>query len=279
MSLNLDDLIAELPELAPPKGLKQDVLARVQAEMLQSEELHLSAGRHRSWLYPVLAIAAAMLLMFNLPSDEIPGPGKSTPPTFDSTETSAAVENSGITARGTDARRASNPAMATPDESIVPLGHVEQMVQKGAGEVVPRVELKMSVETIDGRARLDSTRSYSAGNRIYFRAWVDSPASLALIRLSNSDLQTLKVQKVDAGEHDLMWNASEPLAWEIEKNETTATYVLLAKAQEAVTDSENWSSLVDGMDWTYDEEHPIGICRSISAPDVGCTAVNVRVTP
>lgn len=282
MSLDLDQLIADLPELEPPLGLKHEVLACVQSEMAQSPADSSESGRNRAWWYPALAMAAAILLMFSLPSDEIPGPGNSTPASPESSGTTRPVSSADMAVNGSGSKtdnRPSSPGDVSADESIVPLGNVEQMVQKGVGEVIPRVELKMSIETMDGRARIETDRSYEAGHRIYFRAWVDSAASLVLIRLTDDSSQTLKVQDVAAGEHDVMWNASEPLAWEIEPNEANATYILLAKARETVSDREAWESLVDGINWTYDVENPKRTCRSLSVPDVGCAAVSVRVRP
>ena len=284
MSLDLEQLVADLPELEPPMGLKQDVLAQVEAEMTLSQAGRVHAGRKRAWLYPVIAMAAATLLMVNLPSDQIPGPGNSAPNQSSATNSVPNPEestNASAVGMGVDnsPQRSSNQASSMADESIAPLGNVEQMVQKGAGEVVPRVELKMSVETAGVRTRLDANRVYSSGNRIYFRAWVDTPVSLALIRISSGDSQVLKVQEVDAGEHDIMLSASEPLAWEIEQNEITATYVLLAKARNSTVGSEDWSSVVDGVDWTYDVDAPIRTCGSLSVPDVGCAAASVKVTP
>ena len=62
MSFDLDQLIAELPELSPPVELRHHVLGLVTDEM-ESDSRKASGSWNRSWIYPGLAIAAAAVLM------------------------------------------------------------------------------------------------------------------------------------------------------------------------------------------------------------------------
>ena len=97
---------------------------------------------------------------------------------------------------------------------------------------------------MDGRARIETDRSYEAGHRTTFGRGSILPP-LVLIRLTDDSSQTLKVQDVAAGEHDVMWSASEPLALGKMSRTRPMPHIFFSPKRETVSDREAWVSLVD----------------------------------
>lgn len=102
-----------------------------------------------------------------------------------------------------------------------------ELVERGAGERLPETALKIAVQTRSGLERLRTDRRYAPGDTLLFRAALDQPATVGLLRDSGDGAELLAVWQLPAGEHEL--TAGEgALAWRIEPGETTATYALLA---------------------------------------------------
>lgn len=102
-----------------------------------------------------------------------------------------------------------------------------ELVERGVGERLPETALKIAVQTRSGLERLRTDRSYGPGDTLRFRASLDQPATVGLVRATGDDAELIAVWQLPAGEHEL--SADEgALAWRIEPGETTATFALLA---------------------------------------------------
>jgi hypothetical protein len=253
MSLDLDQRIAELPELQPPAELRDRVLAEVKQEMLQPAALASSSRSRRAWLYPGLAMAAAALLFVSLPGPE--------------------VQDLNLVSASPESRVVS---------TAVPRADPADLVPKGAGAVTPAVQLKMSVRSGDTVSRLVEGAAYPSGAELYFRASVGAAAELTLIRVNADAIERVHQQSVSAGDTDLSLADGVPLAWRIEDGETSAIYALLAEAQaegglhRAAT---SWELVVSRLDGAYDLDHADVLCSALQGLDLRCFTQVVRVNP
>jgi hypothetical protein len=254
MSFDLDQLIAELPHPSPPVELHDQVLGLVTDEM-DSDARKVAWGRRRSWAYPGLALAAAALLMVTMPSENLPGPG--------STETISEVS----------APSGTQGPTAEPEK-----GDLDGMVPKGAGLVIPSVELMMSVRSQGEETRLDRTRAYGTGDELYFMAWVDAPADLALVRVDTGSVELVHTQQLSQG-RALLSLAEQPLAWRLESGESSAIFALLAQSPGLESEALSWEMVVGQLEGTYDLEHADGVCSALLGLDLRCSAQAVRVNP
>jgi hypothetical protein len=250
MSFDLDQLIAELPELSPPVELQEHVLGMVCDEM--DSNMGQDARWTRSWVYPGIAVAAAAVLMIAMPTEELPGPGT------------------------TDA--GSETSEQDPELGLVE-GDLDAMVQKGAGPVIPGVELVMSVRSQGEEARLDRSLSYDNGDELYFMAIGEAPAELALLRVDENSVDLVHTQVLTEGRELLSLDSAQPLAWRVEPGEGSAIFALLTQPTGLESEALSWEDVVGQLEGIYDLEHAEGVCSALLDLDLRCSAQAVRVNP
>lgn len=146
------------------------------------------------------------------------------------------------------------------------------LVERGSGVRLPEASLKMAVRTGAGVARFRAGHPYAPGDVLLFRADIDSPAQVHLLRIDGQGAAELGAWELAAGEHDLSLDG-QSLAWRIEPAETTAVYALLA----APVDHPGLD-LPDARARAYDPEQP-GVCIDARKAGWVCEAHTVEVAP
>lgn len=147
----------------------------------------------------------------------------------------------------------------------------DRFVQKGVGERLPDVALKVAVSR-DGQVERHSTGTrYAPGDTLYFRAQVDQPAWVGLLRVDPSGAQLVHAEELPAGEADLRLG-SGPLAWRIEEGEGSAVFALVATAGEPGPEA-----LVSALGSVNAD--PGAVCAAVEALGARCAAVPVGVQP
>jgi hypothetical protein len=101
-------------------------------------------------------------------------------------------------------------------------GDPAQLVERGAGPVLPAVELKVAVRHADGTVeRFATNQRYAAGDTLMFRVAASAPATLRLVR----EGAVLWSGPVPAGETDL------PVGYTLEPGEAPARFVVEGGAE------------------------------------------------
>jgi hypothetical protein len=90
------------------------------------------------------------------------------------------------------------------------------LVQRGVGEALPALELKVAVRTSAGTVRFAPGERYHAGDTLHFRVLAAAPMDLVLQR----NEATLWSGPVPAGESDL------PIAYALDAGEQAAVFVV-----------------------------------------------------
>jgi len=155
------------------------------------------------------------------------------------------------------------PAPAPPD----------RLVERGAGDRLPDVALKVAVR--DGRAtrRHDPGVPVAVGTQLYFRVGVDQDAELALVRVDGRGAVIVHAQGASAGEADLTLEDA-PLAWAVESGEGDAVFALLASGEPI-----DRAAIEAALGDTDDSSDADSVCQAALALGTRCDATVVKVNP
>ena len=149
----------------------------------------------------------------------------------------------------------------------------ERLVERGSGERLPDVSLKVAVRRDGTTRRHDPTQAVGAGDELYFRAGVDQDARLQLVRVDASGASVVHAQGAAAGEADLALGGA-PLAWAVEAGEGDAVFAVLAAG------SDLDAAVVEGaLGAAYDPGDPDAACRAALSLGARCDATTVTVQP
>ncbi len=135
-------------------------------------------------------------------------------------------------------RRFAAPAAAVAAAALLwtlqppPPGSAGPMVERGAGGRLPQVALKVAVVGDHGPSRHAHGAPVPAGSTLYFRASLDQPAELQLLRVDARGAAPVGRWRLDPGEHDLMADGGA-LGWQVEPGEGDAVWALLAAPADA----------------------------------------------
>jgi hypothetical protein len=154
------------------------------------------------------------------------------------------------------------------------------MSQKGAGVIAPVVAFAMSVRTeAEPPARLDRLRIHRPGEELYFRGRVDVPSEVALVRLDSESVILVHRQEMQTVGADLTLPTGQLMAWQIDEDETSAVYALLAQPL-ALDDREVlWNEVEDRLIGVYDPQSPDAVCAALLGLPIGCETQLVQVQP
>ena len=153
------------------------------------------------------------------------------------------------------------------------VGDPAQLVEKGVGERQPEVALKIAVQHQGHVDRLSRGERYSPGDILYFRAQVDLPAWVVLVRSAGGRSTVVHRQQMSSGEADLVLEQG-PLAWRIESGEGDATYALLASSSPIEE-----AAVVGALQSAYDPGQPGSGCKAIEQLGARCVEATVQVEP
>jgi hypothetical protein len=149
----------------------------------------------------------------------------------------------------------------------------DRLVERGSGERLPGVALKVAVRRDGATRRHDPSQSVGAGDELYFRAGVDQDARLQLVRVDAGGASVVHAQGAAAGEADLALDGA-PLAWAVEAGESDAVFAVLASG----TDLD--AAVVEGaLGAAYDPADPDAACRAALSLGARCDATTVTVQP
>ncbi len=160
-------------------------------------------------------------------------------------------------------RMPSNPTPADP----------ERLVEKGIGNSVPHVSLKVAVRQGNETKRLHTRASHAPGDVLYFRGGLDRAAHVTLVRVTASGSDLLYSGNRPAGEADLPHEGGA-LAWQIEAGESDAIYALLAASEPQ--DTQGLEAILTAA---YDFKAPNALCQAVAPYGLQCAASAVQVTP
>ncbi len=148
------------------------------------------------------------------------------------------------------------------------------LVERGVGERLPAVALKVAVLPPDGApARLSREARYAEGDTLYFRASVDAQAWLTLVRVDARGATVFHQQALPPGEADLAL-AEGPLAWRLEAGEGDALFAILASSQPLSA-----PAVEAALGRAYNGGEPAALCRAAATLDSRCSAELVRMRP
>ncbi len=153
------------------------------------------------------------------------------------------------------------PAPPTPGE----------LVQRGSGDRLPELALKIAVLDGDRVTRLRRGEQVRSGSRLSFRAFVDRTSRLTLLRTDAAGTTLVHAQDTDAGEVDLSAGRGL-LLWELEPSDSGAVFSLVA----GDLDLAELTMALDGAD---DRGDPASICRAALGRGVRCVGERVEVQP
>lgn len=262
-----------------------DALAEVDALAGELPELELpSELALETWELLELELAASALPELEPPADLIDRTlaameAEQLVAASSKAETVGKADTRGVVVQGPWLRRVGGGALALlvaalalvvvlPTEGPADL---DRLVERGVGERLPEVSLKVAVEHGGTVARHRLDQRYPAGDTLYFRAQVDQPAWLALVRVDRQGATLVHAEQVDAGEVDLRLGEA-PLAWRIEAGESDAVFALVATVGERAP-----SELVSGLASVNADAE--AVCKAITAQGARCAAVPVGVQP
>jgi hypothetical protein len=147
------------------------------------------------------------------------------------------------------------------------------LVERGFGDSLPQVSLKIAVGQGDGVSRLNQLATYAPGDTLYFRASLDRSAWTVLVRVDEDGTQVLYAGDRAAGEADLP-HQNGTLAWRIESDESDAIYALLA-APEPLDPIELDVALITAHNIFL--AAPDAFCAAIQPYGVRCSASLVHI--
>jgi hypothetical protein len=161
--------------------------------------------------------------------------------------------------------------VALPDDPAP--APAERLVERGAGERLPDVALKVAVRDGADTRRHEPGKAVAAGDELYFRAGVDQDADLALVRVDAAGAAVVHAQGAGAGEADLTLDGA-PLAWAVEPGEGDAVFALLASGSDI-----DRAAVEGALGGAYDPEDPAAVCRAALDLGARCDATTVKVQP
>jgi hypothetical protein len=147
------------------------------------------------------------------------------------------------------------------------------LVERGVGERLPDVGLKVAVQRDGQLDRLSRDGAYGTGDTLYFRATVDDTAWLTLARIDATGAQTVHQQRLEPGEADLALDGG-PLAWRLEPGEGDAAFALLATPGPISP-----AQVEAALSGTYTVGDPDAVCRRALSLGARCVAEIVRIAP
>lgn len=147
------------------------------------------------------------------------------------------------------------------------------LVERGVGERLPDVGLKVAVDQGGRVDRLARDASYGPGDTLYFRASVDGDAALTLVRVDAEGAEVVHSQRVTAGDADLAL-ASGPLGWRLDPGEQDAVFALLASPELLSA-----SQVATRLSASYTGGSPAAVCAAAQALGARCAAELVKVSP
>ena len=145
-------------------------------------------------------------------------------------------------------------------------------MERGVGERLPDVALKVAVDQGGRVDRLARDASYGPGDTLYFRASVDD-AALTLVRVDAEGAEVVHAQRVTAGDADLAL-ASGPLGWRLDPGEQNAVFALLASPEPLSA-----SQVATRLSASYTGGSPAAVCAAAQALGARCAAELVKVSP
>lgn len=149
----------------------------------------------------------------------------------------------------------------------------ERLVERGVGDRLPDVALKVAVRDGGATRRHDPGVPVAVGTQLYFRAGVDQDAELALVRVDARGAVIVHSQGAAAGEADLTLDDA-PLAWAVEPGEGDAVFALLAGG--GPMDRAGVEATLGGSN---DPSDAASVCQAALALGTRCDATVVRVQP
>lgn len=232
---SLSAAVADLPLLHPPRGLAKSTLEAVLAELRAD-----AAGGAP----PPVAV----------PAPPVPPPANRPWRWLVALGAAAAV---------------ALLAVPAPDPAV----DTSQLVERGVGDRLPSVDLKVAVDQGGQVGRLSRDASYGAGDTLYFRAAVDDQATVTLVRVDAAGATVVHQQRVSPGEADLALG-SGPLGWRLEPGEGDAIFAVLATLEPLPA-----AAVVDALQGAYTMGDPAVVCSAAHALNARCSAELVRVSP
>jgi hypothetical protein len=154
-----------------------------------------------------------------------------------------------------------------------PVPDSSQMVERGLGERLPDIALKVAVDHDGELTRFSRESAYGPGDTLYFRATVDERAWLSLVRIDADGAAVFHQQQLSAGEADLALD-SGPLAWKLEAGERDAVFAVLATP--TPLDARVVEAALSGA---YNGGDAAALCRHALQLDARCSAELVRFSP
>ncbi len=259
MSFDLDQALSDLPEISPPPELASRVLGEVLQEMAADASPEDLDSPRPVWLYPALAVAAAVLVVVSLPED---GPGA---PTGEQGALPLAGDGS---------------SSDVGSSSLEAEGDLAGMSQKGAGVDAPIVDLAMSVRSGEQPpTRLSRGHLHQPGDVLYFRGRLPVDSWVTLVRVDARSIDPFHEQQMSQGEADLSLSEGRPVGWQVEEGESTAVYALLAQPRSSEVSRVPWSEVEARLQGVYDRENPGAVCAALLGLPIGCEAQLVQVQP
>ena len=150
---------------------------------------------------------------------------------------------------------------------------VDRLVERGAGERLPDVSLKVARKTGTDTRRHEPGSAVPVGTDLYFRVGVDQAAEVVLVRVDAKGARVVHAQGADAGESDLALDGA-PLAWAVEPGEGDAVFALLASGTAI-----DHSGVEIALGSTDEPADPAAVCQAALALGTRCDATAVKVKP
>lgn len=147
----------------------------------------------------------------------------------------------------------------------------EGLVERGAGERLPDVSLKVAVDAAGQKRRHQPDQALAEGDRLYFRAGVDQDAWVALVRVDGAGAAVVHSQSAGAGEADLQLEGA-PLSWQVEAGEGDAVFALVG-APEPV----DAAAVEAALGAAYDPDDASEACKAALPLGARCDATTVKV--
>ncbi|MEC7949223.1 MAG: hypothetical protein VX265_16760, partial [Myxococcota bacterium] len=149
----------------------------------------------------------------------------------------------------------------------------DRLIERGVGERLPDVSLKVAVKNRDETRRHDPTRAVGEGDQLYFRVRVDQAAELKLVRVDGDGAAVIHATGSAAGESDLRIEGM-PVAWSVEAGEEDAVFAVLASGEGLTVD--RVEAALGAADVARDAD---AVCRSALLLGARCDATIVKVDP
>jgi len=251
----VDTLAAGLPELPLPAGLADETLGLLEVEWAAADLPELEPPTE---LIDTTLAAMDEELAEELPSNVVAGPW---------------MRRWGASIAALAAAALALVFVLPPSPSPAD----REFVQKGVGEGLADISLKVAVEQDGGLSRLSRAESYSSGDTLYFRANLDRPGQVSLLRVDATSATVVHEGSLPAGEDDLRLG-SAPLAWRIEDGEGDAIFALVVLPSELAAHdlARHLTAATLDPEGLANEDR---VCQLVSEFGARCTAVSVGVSP